>query len=109
MASEDSPFDSLVEAFREAKEHMVSTAKSVKADIVQPADPNATRLSRRERVIDYEEFMSNPARRESEFLRLKDRYKLPDDKPIPRRLVQYILDGQKDKSKAEGDSRWPYQ
>jgi len=99
----ESPFDSLVEAFRDAKAQMTDSARAVRSDIVSPADPNATRLTRQERLADFEDFMVNPARRESEFLRLRDRYNLPEDKPIPRRLVQFVLEGLKEQRKASKD------
>lgn len=86
----DSPFDALVEAFRDAKTQMVEATRMVKADIVSPADPNAQKQSSAERRADYEALVSNPARLESEFMRLRDRYKLNDEKPIPRRLVEFI-------------------
>ena len=98
---DESPFDALVEAYRDAKTQMADTIKTVKADIVSPADPNAQRLSRSERIADLDNFLLDPVRRESEFLRLKDRYKLPEDKPIPRRLVNYVVQGLKEKAKAE--------
>ena len=92
----ESPYDSLVEAFRDAKELMRESVRSVKSDIVNPADPNARRATPAERLADIDDLLNNPARLESEFLRLKERYSLPDDKPIPRRLVDYIKQGLKE-------------
>jgi hypothetical protein len=87
---ETSPFDVLVEAFRDAKSQMAEATKLVRTDIVAPADPNATRLSPADRHQDYLRLVQDPAYLESEFLRLKDRYKLPQEKPIPRRLVEFL-------------------
>lgn len=86
----ESPFDALVESFREAKAQMIEAARMVRSDIVAPADPNATKVTAAERQADYERLISDPAYLESEFLRLKQRYKLPDEKPIPRRLVEFL-------------------
>jgi len=102
----DSPFDVLVQAYQDAKTQMADATKAVRADIVRPLDPNAKLLTRRERLLDFEDFMSNPARRESEFMRLRDRYNLPDDKPIPRRLVDYVINGIKEQNKANNDSSY---
>jgi len=99
----DSPFDTLVEAFRDAKAEMVGSARAIKADIVSPADPNAAKFTAQERRADFEDLISNPARFESEFLRLKDRYKLPDDRPIPRRLVDRILLGLREAKQADAE------
>ena len=103
MADDDSPFDTLVEAFREAKEQMVSTARTVKSDAVSPADPNAVRLTRQERLADFDLFTSDPARIESEFLRLKERYQVKDGQ-VPRRLVEYVRRNMQDKRKVERES-----
>ena len=100
---EESPYDALVAGFRDAKAIMKESVRTVKADIVSPADPNATRMTKQERMADISDLLSNPARLESEFLRLKERYNLPDDKPVPRRLVQYIMDGMKESKQAERD------
>src|SRR5437667_8270781 len=102
----DSPFDTLVDAFRDAKQTMQDTTKAVKSDIVRPLDPNAQILTRQQRLQDFEDFMDNPARRESEFLRLRERYNLPDDKPIPRRLVDYVIQGLRDQNRASKDSSY---
>ncbi len=100
---EDSPYDALVQGFRDAKAIMKESARAVKADIVSPADPNATRMTKQERMADIDDLLRNPARMESEFMRLKERYSLPDDKPIPRRLVEYIKQGLKEQQ----DGRTP--
>lgn len=86
----ESPFDALVEAFRDAKAQMTEATRMVKADIVAPADPNARPLTSQERRAQYEDMISNPARLESEFMRLRERHQLTDEKPIPRRLVDYL-------------------
>ena len=95
---EDSPYDALVAGFRDAKEIMRESTRAVKADIVSPADPNATKMTKQERMADFQDLLANPARLESEFMRLKDRYNLPDDKPIPRRLVDYLKQGLKEQN-----------
>jgi len=103
---DDSPFDVLVQAFNEAKAQMQDSTKAIRADIVRPLDPNAQILTRQQRLADFEDFLANPARRESEFLRLKERYNLPDDKPIPKRLVDYVIQGLKEQDKASKDSSY---
>ena len=102
----DSPYDTLVEAFQDAKIQMADSVKAIKSDIVRPLDPNAQILTRQQRLQDFEDFMDNPARRESEFLRLQERYNLPDDKPIPRRLVDYVIEGLRDQDRASKDSSY---
>ena len=102
----DSPFDVLVQSFNDAKTQMQEATKAIKADIVRPLDPNAQILTRQQRLSDFEDFMDNPARRESEFLRLRERYNLPDDKPIPRRLVDYVIQGLRDQNRASKDSSY---
>jgi len=102
----DSPFDVLIESFNDAKAQMQDATKSIQADIVRPLDPNAQTLTRQQRLVDFEDFMANPARRESEFLRLRERYNLPDDKPIPRRLVDYVVQGLKEQNRASKDSSY---
>ena len=97
----DSPYDALVQGFRDAKAIMKESARAVKADIVSPADPNAKRATKTERMADIQDLLNNPARLESEFLRLKDRYKLPEEKPIPRRLVEYLKQGLKEQQAEE--------
>lgn len=95
----DNPFDALVDAFEEAKNQMRETTRQVKAQVVRPANPNAVQPTRQERIAELDLFLSDPNLRESEFLRLKDRFKVPDGQ-IPRRLVDYIRYGQAEKRKA---------
>lgn len=92
----DSPYDTLVEAFHEAKKMMIESTKVVKADIVRPLDPNAKESTRAERREAFSKFMLDPLERESEFLRLQERFNLSQDRPIPRRLVDYIIQGLKE-------------
>ena len=94
--SPDSPFDSLVEGFLDAKKQMKESVRAVKSDIIHPADPNAKTLTKAERDQDFQDIVNNPARLEGEFLRLRERYNLPDDKPIPRRLVDYLRQGHRE-------------
>lgn len=93
---EDSPYDLLVEAFRDAKQQMVDAARELQSDMIRPLDPRATKLTRAQRREEFSKFMLDSAHRESEFLRLQQRFQLPEDKPIPRRLVQYIIQGQRE-------------
>lgn len=93
-------FTPMVEAFEDAKRQMIESARDVKASVVRPANPNSETVRRQDRLREFDTFMSDPALRESEFLRLKERYQVPDGQ-IPRRLVNYILMSQRDRKKAE--------
>jgi len=97
---EESPFDVMSEAYFDAKEQMAGLTRMIRADVVSPADPNARRLTAGERLTDFDDFMSNPARRESEFQRLKERYRVPDGQ-VPRRLLEYIQQGLTERRRAE--------
>ena len=92
----DSPFDALVDSFRDARTQMRDAVRSVRADIIHPADPYAEKMSKTERLQDVASLINDPVRLESEFMRLRDRYKLTDDKPIPRRLVEYLRQGHRE-------------
>jgi len=68
----------------------------VRTDIVHPLDPNAQVATRAQRVEEFQRFMVDPNVQASEFTRLQQRFNLPKDKPIPRRLVEYVMRGLKE-------------
>lgn len=83
------------EAFQEALGIVKSTAKTMTDDVDRPADPNAVRLTPAERDAEFTALMSDPAAFSSAYGQAAARYNLPKDKPIPRRFVQRIIEGNK--------------
>ena len=78
------------QAMEEARDSAVEAGRSIKAQLVnRPAF--GRKLSRQERLAQHQAFVSNPVLVDARFDELSARFNLPEDKPIPRRLVDYLL------------------
>lgn len=92
----------MVEAFKDAKKQIIEVSRAIKSEVVtRPADPNATKISGQDARLAYQVFKTGPEL-ESKFFELQEKFKLGDTaKPIPRRLIQYILDEERKAKKAQ--------
>ena len=78
------------DALDEAKGLAVEQIRTMKAEVVnRPAF--ARELSREERLTSHRRFLSDAQLMDDTYSELAARFKLPPDKPIPRRLLDYGL------------------
>ena len=102
MTDNVDPLEIVQEALKEAGQRYVETVRTMKSDVImRPAV--GPKLTRQERLNQYVTVRNDPAQVGGMFDELAAKYKLPEDKPIPRRLVDYLLRNEKEMSKdAEG-------
>ena len=90
------------EAMEDARDGAVEAARSIRAQLVnRPAF--GRKLSRQERLDRHRSFVSDEFQIDARYDELTARFKLPEDKPIPRRLVDYLLLAQKELTKEAKD------
>ena len=77
------------EAYADVLKTVKETTKQIKGSIKRPADPNAEKVPLTEQHADYQRMISDPAYFTSKYEELTARYNLPEERPIPRRLVEF--------------------
>ncbi len=103
MASEPDLMAMGQEAMEEARDSAVEAGRSIKAQLVnRPAF--GRKLSRQERLDRHRAFVSDPIQIEARLDELSARFNLPEDKPIPRRLVDYLLLAQREMTEEVEDA-----
>ena len=81
----------LHEGYGEFKDQYVEMIRQVRADVTQPLDPGARKLTPDERKVKAAAMLGNPTEVNSIFAEQAARFKLKPKKPIPRRLAEYVL------------------
>ena len=82
----------LHEGYGEFKDQYVEMIRQVRSDVTRPLDPGARKLTASERKVAGAAMLANPAEVTSVFAEQVARFKLvKPDKPIPRRLAEYVL------------------
>lgn len=90
----DSPIDSLREVAGVFKEDYKEIVREQKLDLVDRPLQGEKR-SGREQQLRYEVFRSDPLLIASEVAFLTERFGLTKEKPVPRRLVDFLLRGER--------------
>lgn len=78
------------DAMDEARELAVEQVREMKATVVnRPAF--GRKKTRQERLDAHRGFLQNPLAAAAQYDELAARFQLPEDKPVPRRLITYAL------------------
>lgn len=82
------------EAAIEAKDDYVTLVRDMKANTVN-RPLIGKKLTSKEATAQYRAFREDPFAIGSEYDRVAAQYQLPKDKPIPRRVIDHLLRGEK--------------
>ncbi len=82
------------EAAMEAKDDFVAVVREMKANTVN-RPLIGKKLSGKEATAKYRDFRADPLVIGAEYDRVAAQYQLGEDKPIPRRVIDYLLRGEK--------------
>ncbi len=92
------------QATEDARDSAVEAARSIKSQLVnRPAF--GRQLTRQERLERHRAFVTDPVQIDARYDQLTAQFNLPEDKPIPRRLVDYLLLAQRELTKEAEDAR----
>lgn len=89
MPDSPDPIDLMREAMKDSQERYVETVRGIRNDEVQ-RPLIGERLTKDERIAGLARLLTEPAQLFSVMAEMKQRYNLPKDKPIPKRLADYL-------------------
>ena len=79
------------EGYEEARDQYVEGVRMLRSELVQqPLDPSAKKMTKAERRVADAAFLADPLLVSGEADAQSARFKLPEDKPIPRRVWERI-------------------
>ena len=78
------------EGFEEARDKYVEGVRGLRADVKQPIDPSAKKLTATERRAADAAFLADPLLVAGEADAQSARFRLPANKPIPRRVWERV-------------------
>lgn len=88
--ADDDPMAILQRAMQRAYARNLELARQRRQAAVRPA--LAREMTPQERLEDWLRVRQQPALLASKVQELQARYKLPPEKPVPRRVVEYVID-----------------
>lgn len=89
MPDRPDPIDLMREAMKDSQERYVETVRQIRDDEVQ-RPLIGERLTKDERIAGLAGLLTDPSQLFGAMDEMRTRYNLPADKPIPRRLADYL-------------------
>ena len=89
MPDRPDPIDLMREAMKDSQQRYVETVRQIRDDEVQ-RPLIGERLTKDQRIAGLARLLGDPAQLFGVMDEMRVRYKLPKDKPIPKRLADYL-------------------
>lgn len=89
MPDRPDPIDLMREAMKDSQERYVETVRRIRDDEVQ-RPLIGERLTKDQRIAGLARLLSDPSQLYGAMDEMKVRYNLPKDRPIPKRLADYL-------------------